>query len=257
MRCNVEHYGGAVVLLTLTAPGADLLPWACDKPHVHEGPRGCRVDRQYAEAWSLDCCDRLRRLRDAAYRAVKRAGFPTDSLWLGRVWEPQKRGVPHVHICSGVATPIEFAAAKMFAAELERRAPEYGFGARFHMTRRMEGRDATRYLAGYLLGRSRRKGTVRDNLADPLMPRLIVYVARRLTSETRVTMRRLRYARWYFAALRRRIGVYPQLYGDELFRVAQVCARLERSNGPPEPLERRAARHVDTLRLMRRLAVAV
>src|SRR5438105_11100548 len=98
----------------------------------------------------------------------------------------------------------------------------------------MAAAGAARYLCGYLMGRSRKKGTVRDNLGDPRMPRLLVYVARSLTRETLVTMRRLRYVRWYFAALKHRCEVMPRIWpDDELVNIARVAARLDRANGPP------------------------
>lgn len=271
MRLNFEHYAGDVVLISVTAPGASRLPWACDRDHVHSGPRGCRVDAQYADAWSEDCSLRLRALRDAAKRVVRTAGFPVASLWLGRVWEPQKRGVPHAHIVAGAGTPREYEAAMRFHAELVRLAPDYGFGRELHVTQRMAPREASRYLVGYLLGRSGKKETVRENIADPRMPRLIVYVARSLTRETLVTMRRLRYARWYFAALGKKLSAYPRAFGDDLFELARVCAQLEREHGPPdEPVTRVTTRRqtsapltfevptrvVENLRVMRRLAVA-
>jgi len=259
MRINLEHYigeRGFVVLVTVTAPGKSQLPWSCGKDHVHAGPRGCKVKDDAADLWSSDCSLRLRKLRDAARIAVDRAGLPVATLWLDRVWEPQKRGVPHAHIVCGANTPSEYAAAMRFHKEVKRLAPDYGFGTRVDVTQKMSASNAARYLTGYLMGRTRKKGSVRDNLGDPRMPRLLVYVARALTSETKVTMRRLRYARWYFAALRRQCFQFPKLYGDELFNVARVCALLERANGPPVSLEQRSARHVDNLRVMRRLAVA-
>jgi hypothetical protein len=259
MRVNLEHYTGErgfVVLVSVTAPGKRELPWSCGKDHVHGGPRGCRVKDDHADLWSSDCSLRLRKLRDAARIAVDRAGLPVESLWLDRVWEPQRRGVPHAHIVCGANTAIEYAAAMRFHAELLRLAPEYGFGKQVHVTAKMSASNAARYLTGYLMGRSGKKGTVRDNLGDPRMPRLLVYVARALTSETKVTMRRLRYARWYFAAVRRQVFMFPKLYGDEMFAVARVCALLERATGPPVSLEQRTARHVKNLRVMRQLAAA-
>jgi hypothetical protein len=259
MRINLEHYTGErgfVVLVSVTAPGKDRLPWACGKNHRHRGDLGCKVKDDHADMWSVDCSLRLRKLRDAARVAVDRAGLPVASLWLDRVWEPQKRGVPHAHIVCGANTPIEYAAAMRFHAEVKRLAPAYGFGEQVNVTAKMTAANASRYLTGYLMGRNRKKGTVRDNLGDPRMPRLLVYVARALTSETKVTMRRLRYARWYFAAARRQCFQFPRLYGDELFNVARVCALLERANGPPVSLEQRSARHVKNLRVMRQLAAA-
>ena len=272
MSVNLAALGGRVVLISLTAPGKERLPWSCERDHQHSGARGCRVKDDYADLWAAAAPENWRRLRDAARLAVKRAGFETAALVLERVWEPQKRGVPHLHVVAGARTPAELAAAERFHFELQRLAPDYGFGPQLHVSKPMQAREAARYLAGYLLGRSKRKGTIRDNLADPRMPRSLIGLTpaigslregERMTAwrerlglreGTGLTMRRLRYARWYLAALRRRVLVYPRLEGEELFAVAKVAVLLERGNGPPRPVE--SSRHARTLRLMRELAAA-
>jgi hypothetical protein len=249
-RVNLEHSGHAVVLITITAPGKDLLPWGCGKDHEHSGDRGCKVKDDYADLWCAAAPKQLAMMRDAARQAVKRAGLPVDKLWLERVWEPQKRGVAHVHVVAGADTPLELAAAERFHAELVRLAPDYQFGDRLHITKPMVGEEAARYLAGYLLGRSRKKGTIRDNLGDPRMPKSLIYVSRSLTKITGVTMRRMRVVRWYFAALSGKLAVYPRLYGEELLAVARAAMLVERNDLPPPLLE---ARHLSALRLMRRI----
>lgn len=271
-RLNIGALGGEVVLISLTAPGADLLPWACSRDHQHAGSKGCQVDRIYADVWAEGAPQQWKRLRDAARKAVRAAGLPTAALVLERVWEPQKRGVPHLHIVAGARTPLEREAAELFHQELRERAVEYGFGPQLHITKPMTAREAARYLAGYLLGRSRKKGTIRDNLADPRMPRSLIWITPAIGSISRgermvawrerlglsrgtgLSMRRLRYARWYLAALARRVAVWPRLFGEEMIAVARCAAMLEREHGPP--IEEREAEHVRTLRLMRRLAVA-
>lgn len=268
MSLNLGALGGPFVLISLTAPGADLLPWGCDRKHKHSGTLGCQVDSTYADAWAEIAPQQWKRLRDAARKAVKAAGLPHAGLVLERVWEPQKRGVPHLHIVAAARTPEEVAAAELFHQELLERAVEYGFGRQLHITKPMSGREAARYLAGYLLGRSKKKGSIRDNLGRRRMPRSLIWetpaiaslsagermVAWRerlgLRKGTGVTIRRLRYARWYLAALKRRTKRYPILKGVELVAVAKVATLLER--GPPENYEQ----HARTLLLMRALAEA-
>jgi hypothetical protein len=282
MRENLRHYGDRVVMLSLTAPGVDRLPWdrsRCRRkaPHTCSGRRGCVVEEQAADAWSSSAPARWAELRQAARRVCRYRGqVPT---LLARVWEPQKRGVPHLHAVLGVATAAEEQAARAFLAELARLAPVYDFG--------LEGLDddhfnpvepdkVARYVASYLTGRRGKKGTIRENIADPRMPRSLLWVASHLTRETKVTMRLLRRARWVIVALRGRCQLYPKLYGDELFEVAKVVCRLERATGPPgrmltvttrypKPEDLRPkppttfevpAAMVENLRLMRRLAVA-
>lgn len=263
-RLNIGGNYGDVMLISLTAPGKDRLPWDCPVSHQHSGSKyGCQVEAAAANAWSAAAPENWRRLRDAARQAVKRADLPVAHLMLERVWEPQKRGVPHLHVVVGARSPLEREAAELFHAELLRRAVEYGFGPQVHATRVMRAHDAARYLAGYLLGRSKRKGTIRDNLADPRMPFSLIWITPVLASlsssermagmrerlgverGTGVTMRRLRYARWYLAALNGRCHVYPHLYGEEMLAVAGVATLLERQHGPPE---KRLRAHVRTLR---------
>ena len=275
-KLNIAAFGaalggekvGAVILISLTAPGADRLPWSCGRDHRHAGSLGCRVKADFADAWAAAAPDNWRRLRDAARLAVKRADLPTAALVLERVWEPQQRGVPHLHVVAGARTPLERAAVERFHAELVRLAPDYGFGPQLHVTKPMTGAEAARYLAGYLLGRSRRKGTIRDNLADPRMPRSLIWITPAIGSisngermvawrdrlglraGTGVTMRRLRTARWYLAALKGRVLAYPSTRGEELVAVARVAALLVR--GPPESEHV----HARNLRLMRQLREA-
>jgi hypothetical protein len=265
-KLNIGALGGSVVLITITAPGADRLPWSCEKEHHHSGARGCRVKADHADVWAQHAPEQWKRLRDAARLVVKRAGLPTAALVLERVWEPQKRGVPHLHVIAGARTLVEREAAERFHAELVRLAPEYGFGEQLHITKPMTAAEAARYLAGYLLGRSRRKGTIRDNLADPRMKRYtLIWITPAIGSISRgermtawrerlglregtgLTMRRLRYARWYLACLKRKVHVYPRLVGVERIAVAKVAALLLR--GPPESW----SVHAEALRLMRLL----
>lgn len=247
-RLNLEHYAGPLVMITVTPPGRQVLPWSCGRNHVHSPKHGCRVKDDAAELWSSDVVKRLASLRDAARIAVKRAGLPVDRLWLERVWEPQQRGVPHAHIVAGAGTADELAAVERFVAELRRLAPSYGFGTQLDVTRPMPAAEVARYLAGYLLGRSGRKGTVRANLADPRMPRSLIYLSRSLTRETGMTMRRMRVVRWIFAARAGKVHTWPALYGEELLTVCRVAVRLERETGPPE---RRFRALVHTLRAHR------
>ena len=71
-----------------------------------------------------------------------------------------------------------------------------------------------------------------------------------LRGGTGVTIRRLRSARWYLAALKHRCDRYPKLTGLERLAVAKVAALLER--GPPDAWRS----HARTLQVMRELAEA-
>lgn len=257
MRVNLEHYGGPVMMIAITPPGKDVLPWACEKDHKHEGWRGCRVDDEAADRWAEQCRENWKRLREDARIATQRATGLLPTILL-RVWEPQKRGVPHLHVVLGVATEAERIAARRFHAELMARSVRHGFGFTQRHVKESAGASAARYLVGYLLGRSTRKGSIRENIAHPRMPRSLIWLTPRLTRETLCNMRRLRYARWYLAARAGRCEKAPALRGQLLVDVAKVVTLVTRCfarNGPPddEDEERELFLHMSALRSMRRL----
>src|SRR5581483_9145233 len=109
----------------------------------------------------------------------------TQKLWtrdgrqrawiLERVWEPQKRGAPHLHLVVPYGTPRERKVAQIFRAELARLAPKYGFGHVQGKLAPISGEDAARYLASYLTGRRRKKSSIRENIADPRLPKSLLW----------------------------------------------------------------------------------
>ena len=122
MRVNFRAHPGAVVLVTITAPGEDRLPW--DAVHCHHprggrcsGKRGCRVEQRAAREWSETLTWRWTKLRQAARLATIRACGEAPAI-LNRTWEPQKRGVPHAHLVLGAGTPAQLEAAACFVAAL-------------------------------------------------------------------------------------------------------------------------------------------
>lgn len=284
-----------------------LLPWACERKHHHRGDKGCRCDDEALDEWCGTLSDRYRRLREAAWIAARRSlararacpecgAEPGSGClsrsgkhvgWLHRVrqqkaaslleraWEPQKRGAPHAHLVLGMATAEERAAAQAFADELHRLAPTYGFG-RVHGggCDRLEtttARHAADYLASYLTGRSRKKGSIRDNIADPRLPSSLVWVSPKLTKRTLCTMRRLRSVRWYVASLKGRVDVFPRFYGVRMLEIARLATLLDHVRlrvgdddqgddelllDAPSDSHPIVQRHAATLRLMRQVAAA-
>ncbi len=288
MHTNLRHYAGAVRMVAITAPGADALPWSgwrrdpktgrvrpCPPSHAHSGARGCLVESQAANEWSESVTQRWKELREAARKATLDALGLKPTLLL-RVWEPQKRGVPHLHVVLGVRTEAEKIAAERFRQELDERASHYGFGFVQRHVHETGPRQAARYLVGYLLGRSKRKTGIRENIADARMPRSLIWltpdltigplVAGRRTGGTLCTMRRLRYARWYFAAFSGRSSQWPCLRGQVAVDIARVVTLLERQRGrqreddvpdaAPVADPDRVRFHLRTLQAMRRLQLS-
>jgi hypothetical protein len=258
MRVNLAEYGGPVMVIAITAPGADRLPWACSRDHVHSGVKGCEVDPQAADAWAANCRKAWSRLRDDARVATIRALGVKPSLLL-RVWEPQKRGVPHLHVALGMGSELEKIAAHRFVDELAARASAHDFGfvqgGTDHRKRREQGAaDASRYLVGYLMGRSKHKNSIRENVSHPRMPRQLIWLTPTLTRVTFCTMRRLRTIRWYLAALSKKASVCPRLHGSEMYKVARAVVHLGAAVDharPPNTKEESFREHVSAIRFMR------
>jgi hypothetical protein len=202
---NLAVYEGAsVVLLAVTAPGADQLPW--DESHCrplgdhrHSGLLGCRVDPVAAREWNQSASDRWRRLHRRAYQAVRRHGVRCTLLV--RAFERQRRGVLHIHPVLGFATPAERHAAHLYAGYLEKFAAHYGFGFTERRLRKLSRKAAAAYVSAYLVTGKKGKESLEDSVRAPDMPRSIIHVSTDLTQRSGVTMRELRFRRfvWFIA----------------------------------------------------------
>jgi hypothetical protein len=185
---NVEHYGGDVVLVTITAPGRDVL-----------------VDDVAMMRWNSTASGRWRRLhRRAAEIARRRHGRLSLLAW---TWEYQRRGALHKHLVIGVSSARELAAAHTYVQALHELRGRHGFGfvdrgRRTGGRRALEvvpARRAARYVAKYLSPLSADgKPTLSETVVRPDVPPLVVYVSRSLTSQTGMTMRYLRWRRWAY-----------------------------------------------------------
>lgn len=207
LAVNLDSLGGPVATIAITGPGADRLPWDehyCRvergrRPHKHSGLRGCRVQERALREWCDTLSYRWQLLRQAARVATKRELGMAPPWVLARVWEPQKRGVPHLHLVVPYGTFEERRAADVFRKHLARLVGTYDFGHVQGHLKPIEGREAARYVANYLAGRSGKKSSIRENIADPKLPRSLLWLTPKLTRETLVTMRSLRRARHLWA----------------------------------------------------------
>jgi hypothetical protein len=228
--CNVEHYGGRVKLLTLTAPGVDLLPWdtdLCTHPVGEKcsGEKGCKVEWIYRELWNATAQARASRLFEAAQRAADRwvrRSFPEARLprQLGNVRSEQLRGVWHFHYVFPYETHVERVWSmtvhryidRAWRRDLERWPDErerrlliereyagkvtrgfYGLG--YANGGKQQGRSAER-AAKYCARNA--AGYMASNLAGVGRH----YVSSRLTRETGITMRALRACNWLYVRQR-------------------------------------------------------
>jgi hypothetical protein len=188
---NFGHYEGQVALISVTAPGQDVLPWD-----------GKFIARDVARRWNRTAPARWRELHRTASQNVRRR-LPRGSLEiLGRVWEYQKRGALHVHVVVGVERPINRHAAQLYTQQLKRLTEAHGFGYVDGKWSSYRGQNAAAYLSSYFIGGEGRKATVRETVTRPDVPPHVVYVASSLTTATGCTMRSLRRVRYLWVIAR-------------------------------------------------------
>lgn len=189
-----------VLLVVVTAPGADALPWDLTKCRHRRsepcsGVKGCRVDERARDRWEAAATHRWQNLRQAVVMRLQRAGH--GSPLLGYVDEDQRRGVWHRNLVLE-----DGPAAWMFVRWLSELAPSYGFG---YVDRKPEVRSGVRaasYCAGYLTGKggSKSDASVQQIAGRSPSRRRVWFVSPRLTSCSRVTMTTLRLGRRCMAA---------------------------------------------------------
>jgi hypothetical protein len=223
IRANLAVWDGKTCLMTLTAPGADKLPWDRSKcppgQHVCSGKLGCQVDWVAAAAWNSDLTKRLGDLLKAARERVRRRhGGGGEVRVLAYVCEAHARGVFHVHVVLGYRTAGDRAALDTFLGAVRRLRGGYGFGTGRHgsfdagQPERFGGSDAGRYISKYLRPDRAKASFIpllervgRIGVRDPATGRLKhllrpVYVSPILTRQTGVTMGYLRFKRWAWRA---------------------------------------------------------
>jgi hypothetical protein len=198
LRENLSLVGVPVRMVTLTAPGADRLPWdreACAwrGPHQCRGRLGCVVEEVAASEWRATLEQRWRRLHQAAARRAGRGA----SCIIARVWQAQARGVAHVHV---VVPSVD--AGDAYAESLLELAPCYDFGEEHDGGRVGPPAAVAWYLSGYL---SRPGDTLdvprRRELAEiaAVLPRRQLYISPHLTRRSGATMRIARLVRSLWA----------------------------------------------------------
>jgi hypothetical protein len=225
LLANISAYAGAVTIITITAPGADVLPW-------DESGRRVRAADRYR--WNRTAPKRWRALHRAASQIARRRCGKFSML--ARVWQYQGRGVLHVHVVAGVETAREIAAANVYAQALVDLGPRHGFGfvdrgKSTNGVRHLEVIPAlrgARYVAKYLSPLSADgKPTLSETVTQPDVPPHVVYVSTKLTLQTGVTMRQLRWCRFAYV-----LGVDP-ITGEVLERGGDVGHQADVAAVPP------------------------
>jgi hypothetical protein len=210
---NLLSYGGKVVMLTITAPGADRLPFdrsICGHPAGHKcsGPQGCKVNETARRHFNESAMRNWSALWNRVRVQVYREHGPGALRLLAYAPEPQQRGVLHFHLILGAATAREYAALVRAAQLLKLNAGGYGWG--FVDTRPVHGQlheavQAAVYVAKYLTHHEKSNG-LRALVVNGEAPRRAVYVAATLTKNTRCTMRNLRSRRFAYMETGRQLS---------------------------------------------------
>jgi hypothetical protein len=225
LRENLAAWDGKTCLVTLTAPGADVLPWDPAKcpsgEHACSGKLGCRVHWVAAAIWNSTVTKRLGDLLKVARERTRRKhGRNVRVEVLAYVCESQQRGVFHPHVVLGYRTAADRAALDTFREALRRKRGSYGFGTGRRgsfdggQPDRFRGSDAGRYISKYLRPDGAKasfvpllEGVNQITERDPTTGRhknLLrpVYVSPVLTRITGITMGFLRFCRRAFMAFK-------------------------------------------------------
>jgi hypothetical protein len=216
---NIRYYGGKVILVAVTAPGANEgLPWDADrcvtgKHHRHRGDHGCRVVRDLADEWNESASKRYARMWKAASveadRWLRRRGYGGQlPRRVACAWAPQQRGLWHVHEALPAKTATDLQWSRMVVRFIAGNARRYRWGNvdRNPVRKASAGVGRDGALAARYLARNT-AGYLAENAGGIPLPgrRLTSYVSRRLTAETGVTIRNLRRVRYLFVVLRERL----------------------------------------------------
>jgi hypothetical protein len=193
LRTNIPHAGRVVGLVTVTAPGAQLLPW---------DESGEKVQERFARRWNKSAQKRWSELHRKAVQNVKRR-TGLNSRMISYVWQLQARGVLHVHAVTRFDTEVDRIWTKHYVAELRRLAASHYFG--FVDFRDRSGKTGkpsvlvAEKAAGYLSRYLTESAQFMQAIALEERPRRLVYVASAVTRQTHCTMRRLRRVRHLWA----------------------------------------------------------
>jgi hypothetical protein len=134
---NLKAHGTEAVLFSVTAPGADQLPWDEDRcrvagKHKHTGELGCEVESGQALLWNESAQSRFSTAQREAKRradiALRKLGSDRRVSKLLSWWELQKRGVLHSHIVSPMGDPQERWWSRGYVQAWEEIAGRFWFG---------------------------------------------------------------------------------------------------------------------------------
>jgi hypothetical protein len=233
---NLGFYRGDGVLLSITAPGAETLDWdlslcTVTGPHKCSGELGCQVEPKIAAVWNETAQERFtaaqREAKRRADKALRRHGSKARVSKLCSWWELQKRGVLHAHVVLPVETPEERFWSRAYAEAWRELAPQFWFGfvdGWDKISKKpLQAQQLGRYCAGYAFA-GKDKLPLEQAVQDKRLPSRTFHVNRKLTSQTKITMRNARLNRRLDAAWKG-LCPWPTLPADELRNALHYRAR--------------------------------
>jgi hypothetical protein len=150
-------------------------------------------------------------------------------LVLAYFWEPQQRGVGHLHLL------VPLVGIAVVAGILEELAPVYGFGnidSGERSRRRYGNGGAGSYLAGGYMGGLKKATDAVEAIQAGVIPRRSWYVAAWLTQLSRVTMRSQRRGRRLWASTAGFLPPPPDTGCWRILRMLGLVANVS-GRGPP------------------------
>jgi hypothetical protein len=198
-----------VILGMVTAPGSGELPWdrslcKVKRSHTCSGDLGCQVEKRAADVFNWRAQRQWTALHGFVAQRVRRR-YPGGLVMVFRAWEPQKRGVNHVHPVLGYTTPLERAAARYYFELIEAHAVRFGFGPiSGRKPSVLTGEQAAAYAAAYCFtasskGNGQGKRQVQDWMtSEQVTPDRPFWIRPQLMQLSGASMRtaRLRRRKW-------------------------------------------------------------
>lgn len=198
----------AVCVVTVTAPGQDVLPFGPDGRTCRE-PELSRWNDSAPGRWSA-----WWRACSAEPRAWARRHGVSWGL-LAKVWEAQKRGALHLHVVLPFGSPVEREATYRLLRNLDGSRWTFNFGyvdrgrmqaqengQRVRAVQPVEPGRAAGYVAKYMTGEGKGEQGIGALARAETVRGPLLFTAQRLTRRSGVTMRSLRARRRVYPTLR-------------------------------------------------------
>lgn len=185
------------------------------------------IEAEARQSWNESFQRRLSRLYETAQAATRReVGCRANVLAIGK--EAQRRGATHAHFVVGCETGIELRASRAFRRHLERLSGQsrYEFGhVHGKFLKPKPAREVAAYLSSYFVAGRGSKAPLTEAVQNAELPRLPLYISRRLTQATGTTMRNKRRQRhlWVCVGKARPKSAW---WGDERTRVGVLALAL-------------------------------